>query len=154
MADIPQPNQPPGPTGAFPPPKKETGKVQPKKETVRINLPPKPTAAPTIKLPTLPPGGPTGAPSAPVIASAPAPAAPIPKVAAPAAAAPKTAAPAAAQQRPAAAAPRPAAPIVPTIKTVDKVLIYSASAAAIIGVGFNIYVFFFVLKPLIDNFQP
>ena len=46
------------------PPKKETGKVQPKKETVRINLPPKPSAAPTIKLPTLPPGGPTGAPSA------------------------------------------------------------------------------------------
>ena len=42
--------------------KKTTGKVQPKKETVRINLPPKPSAAPTIKLPTLPPGGPTGAP--------------------------------------------------------------------------------------------
>lgn len=51
------------PSGAIPP-KKETGKVQPKKETVRINLPPKPSAAPTIKLPTLPPGGPTGAPSA------------------------------------------------------------------------------------------
>ena len=64
MADIPSPNPPPVPTGAVPPPKKETGKVQPKKETVRINLPPKPTAAPTIKLPTLPPGGPTGAPSA------------------------------------------------------------------------------------------
>ena len=45
------------PQGAVPP-KKETGKVQPKKETVRINLPPKPSAAPTIKLPTLPPGGP------------------------------------------------------------------------------------------------
>jgi hypothetical protein len=28
---------------------------KPKKETVRINLPPKPGAAPTIKLPTLPP---------------------------------------------------------------------------------------------------
>jgi hypothetical protein len=28
----------------------------PKKEIVRINLPPKPGAAPTIKLPTLPPG--------------------------------------------------------------------------------------------------
>jgi len=28
----------------------------PKKETVRIDLPPKPGAAPTIKLPTLPPG--------------------------------------------------------------------------------------------------
>ena len=55
MAD----NIPSGPAGAIPP-KKETGKVQPKKETVRINLPPKPSAAPTIKLPTLPPGGPTG----------------------------------------------------------------------------------------------
>ena len=56
MADIP-PNIPGAPAGAVPPVKKETGKVQPKKETVRINLPPKPSAAPTIKLPTLPPGG-------------------------------------------------------------------------------------------------
>ncbi len=59
MADIP-PINPGAPTGAEPM-KKSTGRVQPKKETVRINLPPKPTAAPTIKLPTLPPGGPTGA---------------------------------------------------------------------------------------------
>jgi hypothetical protein len=29
----------------------DSGKVQPKKETVRINLPPKPTAAPTVKIP-------------------------------------------------------------------------------------------------------
>ena len=29
----------------------DIGKVQPKKETVRINLPPKPTAAPTVKIP-------------------------------------------------------------------------------------------------------
>ena len=153
MADIPPINQPPGPTGAVPPPKKETGKVQPKKETVRINLPPKPTAAPTIKLPTLPPGGPTGAPSAaPTLAQAPAPAA---KVAAPAAAAPKTAAPAPAQQqRPASMQQRPAAPIVPTIKGVDKFLIYTAAAAAIIGAGLNFYVFFFVLKPMIETFQP
>ena len=50
MADIPPINP-----GAEPM-KKSTGRVQPKKETVRINLPPKPTAAPTIKLPTLPPG--------------------------------------------------------------------------------------------------
>ena len=55
-------NIPSVPSGAVPP-KKETGKVQPKKETVRINLPPKPSAAPTIKLPTLPPGGPAGAPA-------------------------------------------------------------------------------------------
>ena len=58
MADIPS-NIPGAPAGAVPPVKKETGKVQPKKETVRINLPPKPSTAPTIKLPTLPPGGPT-----------------------------------------------------------------------------------------------
>ena len=32
----------------------------PKKETVRINLPPKPSAAPTIRLPTLPPTIPPG----------------------------------------------------------------------------------------------
>ena len=58
-------NIPNVPGGAVPP-KKETGKVQPKKETVRINLPPKPSAAPTIKLPTLPPGGPAGgSPGAP-----------------------------------------------------------------------------------------
>jgi len=52
------------------------------------------------------------------------------------------------QQRPA------AAPSVPTIKGVDKVLIYTATLAGLIGAGFNFYVFFFVLKPLIENFQP
>ncbi|MGB7767647.1 MAG: hypothetical protein WBN22_02185, partial [Verrucomicrobiia bacterium] len=66
------------PHGAVLPPKKETGKVQPKKETVRINLPPKPSAAPTIKLPTLPPGGPTGAPTA-IPAPTPAPPATAPR---------------------------------------------------------------------------
>jgi hypothetical protein len=69
-------NIPSGPAGALPP-KKETGKVQPKKETVRINLPPKPSAAPTIKLPTLPPGGPAGgAAPAPSFGAKPAVAAP------------------------------------------------------------------------------
>ena len=157
MADIPQPNPPPGPTGAVPPPKKETGKVQPKKETVRINLPPKPTAAPTIKLPTLPPGGPTGAPSpAPVAAPAHAAAPPPPK---PPAGAPGTSlakgpATAAPQQRPATMQrPAAAAAGVPTIKTIDKVLIYSATVAVLGGVGYYFYVSWFVLKPLIDNFQ-
>jgi hypothetical protein len=156
MADIPKPNPPPSPTGAVPPPKKETGKVQPKKETVRINLPPKPTAAPTIKLPTLPPGGPTGAPS-PTLAPAPAPAAaPAPKTAAaPAIAAPRGGAPTtAAQQRPATMPRHTAAPPVPTIKGIDKALIYTAAVASLAAVGFNFYVFFFVLKPLIENFQP
>src|ERR1035441_5539212 len=60
------------PSGAVPP-KKETGKVQPKKETVRINLPPKPSAAPTINRPTLPPGGQSGGPTAAAAHSAAAP---------------------------------------------------------------------------------
>jgi translation initiation factor IF-2 len=116
------------PSGAVPP-KKETGKVQPKKETVRINLPPKPSAAPTIKLPTLPPGGPTGgpAPAAPAPAPSAAAAAPpgAPRAAAAAPAAPRAAAP---------AAPRPAsapAPARPGIGTLDTILVI---AAAVIGV--------------------
>jgi hypothetical protein len=34
----------------------DPGRKQPKKDTVRINLPPKPSSVPTIKLPTLPSG--------------------------------------------------------------------------------------------------
>ena len=62
MADNP-PNVPGGvPPAPVPPKPAEAAKVQPKKETVRISLPPKPTASPTIKLPTLPAsGGPIGA---------------------------------------------------------------------------------------------
>jgi hypothetical protein len=135
-----------------PPPKKETGKVQPKKETVRINLPPKPTAAPTIKLPTLPPGGPTGAPSAPALAPAPAPAPALKAAAAPAAPGRAMAQPSA-QQRPA-GMPRPAAPAAPaTMKMLDKVLIWLAIAASLIGAGFSGWVCYFFLKPLIENFQ-
>ncbi len=158
MADIPPNNPLPGtPTGAEPL-KKSTGKVQPKKETVRINLPPKPTAAPTIKLPTLPPGGPTGAPSAAPIAPPPSAAAPgtaLRTAAAPAAAAPaaptKGAAPTAAQ-KPAPVAQRAAAPIVPSIKTLDKVLIFSAAVASLAAVGGVVWVFL-TLKNLVENFQ-
>ncbi|HUC83734.1 MAG TPA: hypothetical protein VL970_00970 [Candidatus Acidoferrales bacterium] len=154
MADIPPPNPPSGPTGAVPPPKKETGKVQPKKETVRINLPPKPTAAPTIKLPTLPPGGPTGAPSAaPALATAHAAPPPAPKTSG----APGTSiakpAQAPAQQRPS-TMQRQVAPAVPTVKALDKVLIYATLVAVVGGLGFYCYVTFLVLKPAIDNFQP
>src|SRR5690349_6472959 len=110
---------PPGPGGAVPPPRKETGKVQPKKETVRINLPPKPSAAPTIKLPTLPPGGPTGAPSAPSAPSA----APAPASVPRATAAPVAQRPAApTAQKPAA---RPAA-AKPTVGVFDTVLAIAA----------------------------
>ena len=155
MADNLPPNPPPGPSGAVPPPKKETGKVQPKKETVRINLPPKPTAAPTIKLPTLPPGGPTGAPSSLPAPAMTAPAAHVapPKSAAPATSIGKAAAPAPVQQRPSTMQRPAAAPVVPTIKTVDKVLIYTATVAVLGGVGFFGYVSYFYLKPILDQFQ-
>ena len=149
MAEVPPINPLPGaPTGAEPL-KKSTGKVQPKKETVRINLPPKPTAAPTIKLPTLPPGGPTGAPSAaPTLARA---AAPAPALAT-AAPAGKGAAPAAAPTAAKGPVPmqRAAAPIVPSIKTLDKVLIFSAAVASIAAVGIVVWVFM-TLKNTVEN---
>ena len=137
MADIPS-NIPGTPGGAVPPPKKETGKVQPKKETVRINLPPKPSAAPTIKLPTLPPGGPTGAASAPPLPSiarasstAAAPAAPAAqRGAAPTAAPRATTAPAAQRSAPAAA---------PTVGKLDKILAFVAMVAALFAVGTAVY---------------
>jgi hypothetical protein len=136
MADM--PNVPGAPQGATPM-KKSTGKVQPKKETVRINLPPKPSAAPTIKLPTLPPGGPTGVPSmAPPSHAAPPAAAPAarPAPVATAAPAPKTAMP-----RPTAptavAAPRPQ-----TISTGDKILAIAALIAVLAAVGTTAYMAF------------
>jgi hypothetical protein len=123
MAD----NIPNIPGGAVPP-KKETGKVQPKKETVRINLPPKPSAAPTIKLPTLPPGAPSGLASAspaPALSSAAAPAH-VP-------AAPRTSAAAPAVPRAAAApASRPAQVAVPAAATISGLDMILAIAAAII----------------------
>jgi len=153
MADVPPPNPSPvPPTGAVMPPKKETGKVQPKKETVRINLPPKPTAAPTIKLPTLPPGGPTGAPSmAPAAAPAPAAIAAPKPAASTAAPAPVKGAPPAAGQRPAPIAQRPAAPIVPTIKPLDKILIYTAVVASLLAVGGTVWVFL-TIKNTVESF--
>jgi hypothetical protein len=124
MADIP-PINPGMPTGAVPP-KKETGKVQPKKETVRINLPPKPSAAPTIKLPTLPPGGPTGAPSAmPAPTSAPA--------------APRAAAAPVAQARPAPAIQRAAPVAASAVGGLDKILAIAAAVAALLAVGMTVW---------------
>ncbi len=51
------------PAGGQPPRQAEAAKVQPKKETVRISLPPKPAASSTVKLPT-----PSAAPAAPAAA--------------------------------------------------------------------------------------
>lgn len=129
------------PAGAMPP-KKETGKVQPKKETVRINLPPKPSAAPTIKLPTLPPGGPTGASAAPMALAAPLTAAPAP-TAPRASAAPMAQKPAAsaapAAQRPAS---RPAPAAAATVSGLDKMLAIAAMVAGLIALGSVIYLAF------------
>jgi translation initiation factor IF-3 len=141
MAEIPS-NIPGAPQGAEPM-KKSTGKVQPKKETVRINLPPKPSAAPTIKLPTLPPGG-AGVPTmAQTSAAAPAAAPAAPRAAAapaPALRPGATSVPAATQQRPvapvAAAAPK-------TMNSVDRILIYAATFAALIAVGSTVFLAFF-----------
>jgi hypothetical protein len=123
MAEIPQ-NIPNVPAGAVPPPKKETGKVQPKKETVRISLPPKPSTAPTIKLPTLPPGGPTGASATP---STSAPTQAVPR----ATAAPSRAAAPAAPPVPRVAA----AAAAPTISPLDQILVIAAAVAAVFAVG-------------------
>lgn len=140
MADIP-PINPGAPTGAEPM-KKSTGRVQPKKETVRINLPPKPTAAPTIKLPTLPPGGPTGASSAAPMAAPnpPAPGAPALRSSAAPAAATRSAA-AAPSAAGTTAAPRPAPrPVVASnIKPLDKGLAIAAAVVGLAAVGLTVW---------------
>lgn len=138
MADVP-PNNPGAPIGAEPL-KKTTGKVQPKKETVRINLPPKPSAAPTIKLPTLPPGGPTGAPSA---------ARPAPRMASAAPAAAPRAATAAAP-----AAPRPMRPAAaaPTVGTLDTILAVAAMVTALAAIGTTVWMLLTLNNVISNNF--
>jgi hypothetical protein len=129
MADF-LPINPGAPAGdAGSPMKKSTGRVQPKKETVRINLPPKPTAAPTIKLPTLPPGGPTGASSGPASHAAPIAQTTLrSSAAAPAVAQPRATAPV---QRPVAAAP--------TVSGFDKILAIAACVTALAAVGTTVW---------------
>ena len=138
MADIPS-NIPGAPAGAVPPVKKETGKVQPKKETVRINLPPKPSTAPTIKLPTLPPGGPTGAPSAVPLTGA------ARTTSQPAtAAAPRAAAAAAApvaQTRPAPAVQSAAPAAAPMFGALDNILVIAAVVAGLFAAGTVVWMF-------------
>jgi len=138
MAEIP-PNIPGASTGIVLPPKKETGKVQPKKETVRISLPSKPSTAPTIKLPTLPPGGPTGAPSAVSSISTPTQAvsAPTQAVSVPAQTVPRATAVPRATVAPA-TLPR-SAPVVrqaahaavPTISPLDQILVIAAAVTGL-----------------------
>jgi hypothetical protein len=131
------PNPTPGmpPVPPVPPKKAETGKVQPKKETVRISLPPKPTSAPTIKLPTLPAGG----PPPPAAAAAPVAAAPAGRMPPATAARPPapTAAPGARPAAPSApvAPARPAPAPAPAAKGVSGLDIGLAIAAAVVGIG-------------------
>jgi len=149
MADIP-PINPGAPMGAMPPAKKETGKVQPKKETVRISLPPKPTAAPTIKLPTLPPGGPTGA-SAPSPSLVPTP---------PAVTTLRSSAATAAQPKPGAPAPaaaptaarRPAAPpaAAASISTIDRILAIAAAVVALAAIGTTVWMLMILNDALVQ----
>ena len=122
-------NNPGLPGGPKPP---ESSKVQPKKETVRINLPPKPSAAPTIKLPTLPPGGPSA--GAPATAPAHAPA-----TSAPAAPARTGAAPVAATAPTQRHMQRAAVPVAPAISGLDKGLAIGAAVAGLIAVGSTVY---------------
>ena len=142
MADIPS-NIPGAPTGAVPPVKKETGKVQPKKETVRINLPPKPSTAPTIKLPTLPPGGPTGAPSAVPLPTS---AARTPPASATTAPRTTTAAAPVSQARPAPA--HRAVSAAPTIGALDNILVIAATVAGLFAVGTVVWMYL-ILKDAI-----
>jgi hypothetical protein len=152
-------NIPTPPGGAMPPRPAEAAKVQPKKETVRINLPPKPTSAPTIKLPTLAPGSAppaspaasapthaavaTAAPAAPSAPKAPAPPAPPPS----AAPATRVAAPASQLKSVAtaapAAAPRPAYAGA-GLTGLDKALAIAAAVIALASAGIVAYLVFFL----------
>ena len=142
------------PGGAMPPKPAEAAKVQPKKETVRINLPPKPTSAPTIKLPTLAPGGPpssvgtaapAAAPAAPRAAAPPPPATPPPS---------RASAPAVARS-PATSAPaqRPAAYVAPAagIGTLDKILAIVAVVFVLAAVGSSLFLIFGGIPNLASN---
>lgn len=140
MAD----NIPNTPAGAVPP-KKETGKVQPKKETVRITLPPKPSAAPTIKLPTLPPGGPGAAGSKPgaAPATAPRPASAPGSASAPRAAAAPTSATGAPRAAGAGRAPARSAPSAGAqFGQMESMLSIAAAVVGLIAVGSSVYLAF------------
>lgn len=148
------PNIPAGP-GGVPPKPAEAPKAQTKKETVRISLPPKPTSAPTIKLPTIPAGGvpAPAAPSVSVPSATPAPAAP--SAAAPAPPRPPTTAPSLTTSRPPsstgtarpagatapaattapAPAPRPTPAPAPAAKKVGGLDVGLSIAAAVIGLA-------------------
>ncbi len=130
------------PSSPVPPTPGEAAKVQPKKETVRIALPPKPTASPTVRLPSPSPSAaaPVGATAAPKAS----PSVPAPPAASPAPARPVTGgAPAAAMQRP---MPSPISHG-SGISGLDKGL---AVAAAVCGLAFLIHVVLIALGITIE----
>jgi hypothetical protein len=131
----------------MPPRPAEASKVQPKKETVRINLPPKPTSAPTIKLPTLAPGAhaPTSATAAPVAVTSTAPASRSPAPPPPPASGASATRVAAAQApaRPV-AAPRPMVPVVVGLSGVDKGLAVAAAVVSLAALVCVLYLAFFL----------
>ena len=139
------------PPGGVPPRPGDAAKVQPKKETVRISLPPK-SATATIKLPSIPGGPapsvavPSAAPSAPTPskpltpapAAAPAPPRPPTSGAPPALSAPRplTSTGGPAPRPPGAPAPRPPAHApVPAARKVSGLDVGLAIAAAVFGLG-------------------
>lgn len=151
----------PTPPGAPVPPKPaELPKPQAKKETVRINLPPKPTAS-TIKLPNLPPPGASAAPvaaAAPVSAAAPVAAAPAAPVGVPKPPSPPGAGGAGtrvAAHTPSAPPPTPA-PVTPAkaparsslgstqVSGLDKALAVGAAVFSLAALGVVIYLWMFL----------
>ena len=139
-------NTPIPPGGHVPPKPAEAAKVQPKKETVRINLPPKPTSAPTIKLPTLAPGAPpptmaTAAAAAPASVRAPAPPQP-PSSGSPSS---RIAAPVAAHKPgPSSAAPRSVPVGGGELTALDKGLAIAAAVASLAALAAGVYLKFFL----------
>lgn len=159
-------NTPNLPGGALPPRPAEAAKVQPKKETVRINLPPKPTAGATIKLPTVGGGGPPPATASPATIKLPTlPAGgppPSAGIGAPATTAARGSAPPATgtgsrvagaptAQRPApAGAPgvAPRAPVAAAVSGLDKGLALAAAVISLAALGSVIYLAFFLIQPV------
>lgn len=156
MAEI----TPNAPDGGLPPRPSEAAKVQPKKETVRINLPPKPTASPTVKLPMLPAGAPppsaaTAAPMAPRVGAPPP---PPPNIGVPKPPAPPASGTAGTRvatpptgQKPAIAAPA-AAPVAvrkpvaaaTSVSGLDKGLAFAAMVVSLVALGSVIYLGWFL----------
>lgn len=136
------------PTGGLPPKPGDAAKVQPKKETVRISLPPKPSATATIKLPSIPAGSAPAAPGVGVAPPAPsAPLTPAPSASplvprpptasttpAPAASRPPTSMGAPAPKQPVPSTARPLAPAT-VVKRISGLDVGLAIAAAVVGLG-------------------